>query len=99
VLVADVGCGHGASTILMTQEFPNPSFVGSDYHSGSIETARLRAREAGVEERVMFGAEPASAYTGTGYDLVTMFDCLQTWATLSAPPATSTRRSSPAAPG
>ena len=50
-LVADVGCGHGASTILMAQAFPNSTFVGSDYHDGSIETARRHAREAGVDRR------------------------------------------------
>ena len=49
-LVADVGCGHGASTILMAQAFPNSTFVGSDYHDGSIETARRRAQEAGAAE-------------------------------------------------
>ena len=75
-LVADVGCGHGASTILMAQAFPNSTFVGADYHDGSIETARGRAQEAGVADRVSFQIEPAAAYTGTGYDLVTMFDCL-----------------------
>ena len=75
-LVADVGCGHGASTILMAQAFPNSTFVGSDYHDGSIETARRRAQEAGVDDRVRFEVEPAAAYGGTGYDLVTVFDCL-----------------------
>jgi SAM-dependent methyltransferase len=75
-LVADVGCGHGASTILMARSFPNSTFVGSDYHGGSIDTARERARDAGVDDRVRFQAEPASAFTGSGYDLVTMFDCL-----------------------
>jgi 2-polyprenyl-3-methyl-5-hydroxy-6-metoxy-1,4-benzoquinol methylase len=75
-LVADVGCGHGASTILMAQEYPNSTFVGSDYHQGSIETARTRAAEAGVTDRARFTAEPASAYADTGFDLVTMFDCL-----------------------
>ncbi len=75
-LVADVGCGHGASTILMAQAFPNSTFVGSDYHDGSIETARERAREAGVADRVSFQTAAAAAYSGTGYDLVTMFDCL-----------------------
>jgi 2-polyprenyl-3-methyl-5-hydroxy-6-metoxy-1,4-benzoquinol methylase len=74
--VADVGCGHGASTILMAQAFPNSTFVGSDYHEGSIETARIRAREAGVDDRVQFTAAPASVYDGAGYELVTMFDCL-----------------------
>jgi 2-polyprenyl-3-methyl-5-hydroxy-6-metoxy-1,4-benzoquinol methylase len=76
VLVADVGCGHGASTILMAEAFPNSTFVGSDYHDGSIETARKRAREAGLADRVSFEIAPAAAYGGSGYDLVTMFDCL-----------------------
>ena len=75
-LVADVGCGHGSSTILMAQAFPKSTFVGSDYHGGSIETARARAREAGVSDRVSFQVEPAAAYSGSEYDLVTMFDCL-----------------------
>ena len=74
--VADVGCGHGSSTILMAQAFPNSTFVGSDYHEGSIQTARQRAEEAGVADRVRFEVAPAAAYSGTGYDLVTMFDCL-----------------------
>ena len=75
-LVADVGCGHGSSTILMAQAFPKSTFVGTDYHGGSIETARQRAKDAGVEGRVSFEIAPASAYSGAGYDLVTMFDCL-----------------------
>jgi SAM-dependent methyltransferase len=74
--VADVGCGHGASTILMAQAFPASAFVGSDYHEGSITTARQRAAEAGVSDRVRFEIAPAASYSGTGYDLVTMFDCL-----------------------
>jgi 2-polyprenyl-3-methyl-5-hydroxy-6-metoxy-1,4-benzoquinol methylase len=74
--VADVGCGHGASTILMAQAFPNSTFVGSDYHDGSIETARARAVEAGVADRVTFEVSPAAGYSGAGYELVTMFDCL-----------------------
>jgi 2-polyprenyl-3-methyl-5-hydroxy-6-metoxy-1,4-benzoquinol methylase len=74
--VADVGCGHGASTILMAQAYPQSTFVGWDYHDGSIETARKRAQDAGVSDRVSFQTAPASAYSGTDYDLVTMFDCL-----------------------
>ncbi len=75
-LVADIGCGHGSSTILMAQAFPNSRFVGSDYHHASIETARRRAQDAGVSDRVSFQIAPAAAYSGGGYDLVTMFDCL-----------------------
>jgi 2-polyprenyl-3-methyl-5-hydroxy-6-metoxy-1,4-benzoquinol methylase len=60
----------------MAQAFPNSKFVGSDYHEGSIETARSRAQEAGIAERASFQVAPAAAYTGAGYDLVTMFDCL-----------------------
>lgn len=74
--VADVGCGHGASTILMAQAFPQSRFVGSDYHAGSIATARSRAAAAGVADRVLFEVADAGTFTGRGYDLVTMFDCL-----------------------
>jgi 2-polyprenyl-3-methyl-5-hydroxy-6-metoxy-1,4-benzoquinol methylase len=74
--VADVGCGHGASTVLMAEAFPASTFTGFDYHEGSIETARLRAEGAGVADRARFDASPATTYDGTGYDLVTMFDCL-----------------------
>ena len=74
--VADLGCGHGASTILMAQAFPRSSFVGSDYHAGSIATARERAQAAGLGDRVRFEEAPAAAHPGSGYDLVTMFDCL-----------------------
>lgn len=74
--VADVGCGHGASTILMARAFPNSTFVGSDYHPESIEVARGRAAAAGVGDRVRFEVAPAGGFGGTGYDLVTMFDCL-----------------------
>ena len=74
--VADVGCGHGSSTILMAQAFPKATFAGSDYHEGSIATARERAREADVDDRVTFEVAPSSSFSGSGYDLVTMFDCL-----------------------
>jgi 2-polyprenyl-3-methyl-5-hydroxy-6-metoxy-1,4-benzoquinol methylase len=74
--VADVGCGHGASTVLMAEAFPVSSFLGTDYHAGSIDTARRRAREVGVAERVSFQRAPASSFPGRDYDLVTMFDCL-----------------------
>jgi SAM-dependent methyltransferase len=74
--VADIGCGHGSSTILMAQAYPNSTFVGSDYHEGSIETARRRAQESGVADRVSFRVNPAGSDHGEGYDLVTMFDCL-----------------------
>src|SRR3954453_3779786 len=73
---ADVGLRGGASTILMAEAFPQSTFAGSDYHAGSIETARTRAAEAGVSDRVAFAAQPAAAYDGGPYDLVTMFDCL-----------------------
>ncbi len=74
--VADIGCGHGASTILMAQAFPHSRFVGADYHEGSIEQARERAEAAGVGDRIRFHTAPAAAYSGDGYALVTMFDCL-----------------------
>jgi 2-polyprenyl-3-methyl-5-hydroxy-6-metoxy-1,4-benzoquinol methylase len=74
--VADVGCGHGSSTIIMAQAFPNSRFGGYDYHGPSIERARAAAREAGVGDRVSFDVASAKDYPGTGYDLVTFFDCL-----------------------
>ena len=74
--VADVGCGHGASTILMAAAYPNSTFTGFDYHEPSIATARRRAEDAGVAGRASFQVAPAAAYPGRGYDLVTMFDCL-----------------------
>src|ERR1700693_1558972 len=74
--VADVGCGHGASTVLMAQAYPKSTFAGFDYHEGSIQTARARAREAGVMDRVDFEVAHAKDFPGSGYDLVTFFDCL-----------------------
>ena len=60
----------------MAQAFPASTFVGSDYHEGSIATARKRAAKAGVSDRVRFEVAPASSYAGAGYNLVTTFDCL-----------------------
>lgn len=74
--VADVGCGHGASTILMAQAYPNSEFIGFDYHERSIEQARAAAREASLDGRVRFDVAPATEYPGDRYDFVTMFDCL-----------------------
>lgn len=76
VQVADVGCGLGASTILMAQAYPNSSFVGYDYHDKSIEIARQRADDAGVSDRVKFEVAGAKNYPGRGYDFVAVFDCL-----------------------
>jgi 2-polyprenyl-3-methyl-5-hydroxy-6-metoxy-1,4-benzoquinol methylase len=74
--VADVGCGLGASTILMAKAYPNSTFVGFDYHDKSIKMARQRAREEGVGERVKFEVGKAKDYPGDGYDFVAFFDCL-----------------------
>ncbi|MEP7149473.1 MAG: class I SAM-dependent methyltransferase [Acidobacteriota bacterium] len=74
--VADVGCGLGASTVLMGQAYPNSTFVGFDYHDKSIEKARQRAEEGGVADRVSFEVAKAKDYPGKDYDFVTYFDCL-----------------------
>jgi SAM-dependent methyltransferase len=73
--VADVGCGHGISTIVMAQAFPNSRFFGFDYHPGSIERARELAAAAGLSN-VTFEVATAKSYPGASYDLVTFFDCL-----------------------
>jgi SAM-dependent methyltransferase len=73
--VADVGCGHGASAVHMALEYPNSRFTGFDPHSGSIETARKRAADAGVTDRVKFECATAGGLTGS-YDLIAFFDCL-----------------------
>jgi SAM-dependent methyltransferase len=73
--VADIGCGHGASTIIMAKAFPRSTFVGFDYHRASIERARERAAAAGISDRVHFEVATAKDYPGT-YDLTACFDCL-----------------------
>jgi SAM-dependent methyltransferase len=72
---ADVGCGHGASTILMAKAFPDSEFVGLDYHAASIETARERAKAAGVDN-ARFEVADATGYRDKGFDLIAFFDCL-----------------------
>ena len=74
--VADVGCGLGASTIIMAEAFPNSEFVGFDYHDKSIEQARQKANDAGLSDRVSFEVASAKEFPGNDYDLVTFFDCL-----------------------
>jgi SAM-dependent methyltransferase len=74
--VADVGCGKGASTILMAKAFPNSRFYGFDYHDKSIEAARAAAVRAGVADRVTFEVSTAKEYPGKDYDFVAVFDCL-----------------------
>jgi SAM-dependent methyltransferase len=74
--VADIGCGKGASTILMAQAFPNSQFFGFDYHDKSIEAARESARRNGVADRVTFEVSAAKDFPGKDYDFVAVFDCL-----------------------
>ena len=74
--VADVGCGHGWSTVLMAQAFPNSQFIGYDFHPSSIEQATAHAREHGVTANTRFEVAAAKGYPGTDFDLVTFFDCL-----------------------
>jgi 2-polyprenyl-3-methyl-5-hydroxy-6-metoxy-1,4-benzoquinol methylase len=74
--VADVGCGLGASTILMAKSYPKSEFVGFDYHDKSIEKAHDRAKAAGVSDRIRFEIAKAKDYPGKDYDFVTFFDCL-----------------------
>ncbi|MBA4609659.1 methyltransferase domain-containing protein [Aeromicrobium sp. Marseille-Q0843] len=76
IRVADIGCGHGASTVLMAQAFPQSRFVGSDYHEPSIEVARRRAEDAGVGANTSFETSLAVKVGGEGFDLATTFDAL-----------------------
>ncbi|GAA4402050.1 hypothetical protein GCM10023089_04510 [Quisquiliibacterium transsilvanicum] len=74
--VGDVGCGFGTSTIVMAKAYPKSTFTGFDHHSKSIDTAREKAREVGVADRVSFETAGAKDYPGKGYDMVAFFDCL-----------------------
>jgi 2-polyprenyl-3-methyl-5-hydroxy-6-metoxy-1,4-benzoquinol methylase len=74
--VADLGCGHGASSILLAQAYPHATIVGFDSHHASIDVARKRAAEAGVADRVHFEVSSAQDFPGTGYDLICIFDAL-----------------------
>ena len=74
--VADVGCGHGASTVLMAQAYPRSRFVGFDYHAPSVATATQRAAAGGVADRATFFEATAKSYPGSDYDLICFFDCL-----------------------
>ena len=73
--VADVGCGHGASTLLLAQSYPKATVVGFDAHEGSVDAARKRAADAGLADRVQFEVASATTFSGS-YDLVCFFDCL-----------------------
>ena len=74
--VADVGCGLGSAAVMVAQAFPRTTVRGSDYHAASIEMARKQAADAGVADRVTFEVADAASFSGSGYDLVTSFDCL-----------------------
>jgi hypothetical protein len=76
ISVADVGCGHGSSTILMAEAFGRSDFRGTDAHAESIETARRRAALSEAAAGISFEAAAADAFTGGPYELITMFDCL-----------------------
>jgi len=74
--VADIGCGHGASTVILAQAFPASQFIGFDYHAPSIAIAAQRAEEGGVTARTRFAQATAKDYPGDDYDLICYFDCL-----------------------
>lgn len=77
--VADIGCGHGVPLILLAKAYPASTFVGFDYHAGSIETARQEAAEAGVSDRVRFEVAGADDFGGDDYDLICVFNALHEW--------------------
>jgi SAM-dependent methyltransferase len=74
--VADVGCGTGASTLLMAQAFPQSTFFGFDYHDKSVEEARAKAKKQSLADRATFEVAKAKEFPGSGYDFVAVFDCL-----------------------
>ena len=74
--IADVGCGHGHSTIIMAEAFPGSRFWGFDIHPDSIEAARANAKKRGVGDRVTFEVADAKNYPAQGFDLICFFDCL-----------------------
>jgi 2-polyprenyl-3-methyl-5-hydroxy-6-metoxy-1,4-benzoquinol methylase len=94
--VADIGCGHGESAIIIAEAFPNTTVVGYDSHPASIEAARERAREAGVDDRVRFEIATAGDIGGERYDLVAFFDSLHD---MGDPVAAARRASAALAPG
>jgi SAM-dependent methyltransferase len=94
--VADVGCGHGASTTLMAQAFPRSIFTGSDYHGESIDQARKRADGLGLNGAVKFVVASAQTFDGGPYDLVTTFDACTTWVDPLGAAHLSLRLSTPA---
>jgi SAM-dependent methyltransferase len=95
-LVADIGCGHGHSTVLMAEAFPASKFHGFDSHQKSIVEARKIAADAGVAERASFAEGGSDTYPGTGYDLICFFDCLHD---MGDPVAAATHAAKALAPG
>jgi SAM-dependent methyltransferase len=77
--VADIGCGYGVPLILLAEAYPASTFVGFDYHAGSVEAARRAAAAAGVADRVTFEVAPADGFGGDGYDLIMVFNALHEW--------------------
>jgi SAM-dependent methyltransferase len=94
--VADIGCGHGASTILMAEAYPSSTFTGFDYHAASIEVARERAAAAGLADRVRFEVAGADDFPGEAYDLICIFDALHD---MGDPTAAATHIRQALAPG